>query len=198
MRVFVAGATGVIGIRLLPRLVEIGHVAAGMTRSRNKVSLISGVGAEPVVCDVYDFNNLNRSIVGFSPDLIVDQLTDLPDSVLDIPSQSMANNRIRTEGTDNLIRAALNAGRPHFIAQSVAWKLPGEGGKAVKYLERAVLNYGGTVLRYGQLYGPGTYYETEKPEPPRIHVDAAASMTLRFLNDSGRVIEITENDEFIH
>jgi hypothetical protein len=86
---------------------------------------------------------------------------------------------MRTEGTRNLLAAAAAAGAGRVIAQSVSWELPRPGRRAAAAaLERAVLQAGGVVIRYGQLYGPGTYYETGPPDPPRIHVDDAARQTL--------------------
>ena len=77
-----------------------------------------------------------------------------------------------------------------FFAQSIAWELPGERGVANREYERAVLDAGGVVIRYGQLYGPDTYYETAKPDPPRIHVDEAARRTVPFLEAPSGIVEI--------
>src|SRR5205807_4892909 len=101
------------------------------------------------------------------------------------------NNRMRTEGTHNLIAAAQAAGVQRLIAQSIAWSPPG-GGEVVEEHERAVLDAGGVVLRYGQLYGPGTFYESDPPQPPRIDVDAAARRTAELLEAPSGVIVITE------
>lgn len=80
-----------------------------------------------------------------------------------------------------------------FLAQSVAWRLPGNGGAAVEELERSVLEADGVVLRYGQLYGPGTYYEQAPPLPPRVHIDEAARRTLEALAAPSGVLEIVED-----
>ncbi len=103
-----------------------------------------------------------------------------------------ANARIRREGTRNLLAAAHDARVPRFIAQSVAWPIPGDGGPAIREHERAVLDAGGLILRYGRLYGPGTYYESELPEPPRVHVDEAARRTVPALTAPGGVLVIAE------
>jgi nucleoside-diphosphate-sugar epimerase len=179
VRIFVAGASGVIGSRLVPLLVADGHAVAGMTRSTHKADLLRELGAEPVVCDVFDADALTRAVIAFAPDIVFHQLTDLPDNAADIPAFSERNNRIRGEGTRNLLAAAASASAGPVIAQSISWELPGASGRtAAAEHERAVLRAGGVVIRYGQLYGPGTYYETARPEPPRVHVDDAARQTV--------------------
>lgn len=176
MRIFLAGATGVIGRLLLPRLVAAGHVVAGMTRSPANAPPLRDSGVEPVVCDVFDRVALIGAVGDFRPDVILDELTDLPDDRSQLPASALGNARIRVDGTHNLIDAAGRAGVERFIAQSVAWQLPaGAGADAVAELERSVLAIGGVVLRYGQLYGPGTYYARELPSHPRVHVDTAAA-----------------------
>jgi len=189
MRVFVAGATGVIGARLVPLLVAGGHAVAGMTRSPQKAETLRHLGAEPVVCDAFDAPALRAMVVGFWPEAVVNKLTDLPDEPAAI---SELNARMRREGTRNLLAAAQAAGASRFIAQSVAWPLSGDAGAAVSELERLVLAAGGVVLRYGRLYGPGTYYEGERPEPPRVHVDEAARRTLFALNAPSGIVEVAD------
>jgi nucleoside-diphosphate-sugar epimerase len=192
MRIFLAGASGVIGVRLVPLLVEAGHVVAGMTRSPEKAGGLKVIGAEPVVCDVYDANRLREAVVAFAPEAIVDQLTDLPDDRASIPGFEAANARIRREGTRNLLAAARACGASRIVAQSVAWDLGGDAGAAVRELERAVLDANGIVLRYGQLYGPGTYFEHEVPSAPRIHVDEAARRTVPALDAPPGLMLVTE------
>ena len=191
MRIFLAGASGIIGERLLPILIADGHRVAGMTRTAGKAGKISGSGGFAVVCDVFDVKGLMEAVVSFHPDFVWSQLTDLPDDPLLIPEHGLANNRIRTEGTDNLLRAAA-AVRSRVIAQSVAWQLPGAGGTAVSHLEERVLAAKGVVIRYGQFYGPGTYYQTEKPDHPRIHIDEAAQRSLAALALKGGLLTIKE------
>jgi nucleoside-diphosphate-sugar epimerase len=106
MRVFLAGASGVIGVRLVPLLDAAGHTVAGMTRSPEKADSLRALGAEPVVCDVFDAVGLKAAVSAFAPDAVMHQLTDLPDAVERIPEFAERNNRIRTEGTRNLIAAA--------------------------------------------------------------------------------------------
>ncbi len=192
MRIFLAGASGVIGVRLLPLLVAAGHEVAGTTRSAEKAAKLRELGAEPVVVDVYDADALREAVVDFGPELVIHQLTDLPDDPADLPASRGANSRIRFEGTDNLVAAARAAGVGRFLAQSIAWDVPGEGVKAVSHLEGAVLGIGGVVLRYGQFYGPGTFHEGEPPPPPRIQIDAAARRTAELLEAPSGVLTIVD------
>lgn len=187
-----AGATGVIGSRLVPLLVRDGHTVAGMTRSEAKALVLVEQGASPVVVDVFERDRLIEAVRSIEPEVIIHQLTDLPDKASRIGEFAARNARIRREGTANLLAAAEQADTARFLAQSVAWQLDGDGGEAVAYLEAAVLDFGGTVLRYGQLYGPGTFHEAKPPPPPRIHVDEAARRTLTALEAGPGILEITE------
>jgi uncharacterized protein YbjT (DUF2867 family) len=192
VRIFLAGASGVIGVRLTPLLVSEGHDVAGMTRSPRKVDALRELGAEPVVCDVFDADTVTEAVVAFRPDLVMHQLTDLPDEVGRIAEFAARNNRIRTEGTRNLLAAARSAGAPRFLAQSIAWTPPA-GGEAVAEHERLVLDAGGVVVRYGTFYGPGTYSGTERiPPPPRVHVDAAARQTVDLLDAPSGIVVVAE------
>lgn len=193
MRVFLADASGVIGVRLVPLLVAAGHVVAGMTRSVAKMEVVRALGAQPVVCDVFDAVALAETVAACQPELVMHQLTDLPDEVERIPEYAARNNRIRTEGTRNLLGAAREAGATRFLAQSIAWT-PHAGGAAVVEHERLVLAAGGVVLRYGAFYGPGTYSGAHRiPPPPRIHVDEAARRTLDALEAPSGVITMVED-----
>jgi nucleoside-diphosphate-sugar epimerase len=192
MRVFLAGAGGLIGRPLVPLLVAAGHEVAGTTRSESKAETIRELGCEPVVVDVYDTEALREAMVAFAPDLVMHQLTDLPDDAADIPATAESNARIREVGTANLIAAARAAGAERFLAQSIAW-IPAGGRESREQHERQVLEFGGVVLRYGQFYGPGTYYEGEPPEPPRIQIEAAARRTLDHLEAPGGIVEIVED-----
>src|SRR4249919_761377 len=102
MRIFLAGASGVIGQRLIPRLVQAGHVVGGLTRSPNKTTLLSHLGAEPILCDVFDREALIQAVRDFHPDVVLNELTDLPDDAAQISELAHLNARIRTEGTRNL------------------------------------------------------------------------------------------------
>ncbi|HEX3604129.1 MAG TPA: NAD(P)-dependent oxidoreductase [Steroidobacteraceae bacterium] len=202
MKIFLAGATGAIGKRLVPLLVDAGHEVVGTTRSKSNCNALCAAGAEPVVVDVFDPAALSRVVAAARPAILVDQLTDLPHG-LD-PNQmaegTRRNARMRREGTQNLVAAALQAGVHRVVAQSIAWMYPpdprphteddpldvhAEGDRAITVegvaaLERLTLSSSqirGTVLRYGHLYGPGTGVHSV-PEAPSLHVDAAASAVL--------------------
>jgi uncharacterized protein YbjT (DUF2867 family) len=191
VRIFLAGASGVIGLRLIPLLVADGHELAGLTRSPGKTEMLRELGAEPVVCDVYDADALTEQVTRFGTELVMHQLTDLPDSADQITDYRERNNRIRTEGTRNLIAAMEAAGAKRLIAQSIAWRPPA-GGEAVSAHERLVLDAGGVVLEYGIFYGPGTYGGDRVPDDPRIHVDEAARRTVELLNAPSGVYVIAE------
>lgn len=192
MRVFLAGASGAIGRQLTPLLVAAGHEVAAMTRSPGKVEMLREMGAEPVVIDVYDRERLREAVVAFEPEAVVHQLTDLPADPAKISEKAMDNSRIRTEGTRNLLDAAEAAGVPRFLAQSIAWRLPGDAHASVEEPERMVLDAGGVVVRYGRFDGPGTYHEHDLAEPPRIDVREAARQTLPLLEAPSGVVTIAE------
>lgn len=151
------------------------------------------VGAEPVLCDVFDRDGVRDAVCAFAPEAVVHQLTDLPDDLGRFREHAAGNARIRREGTGNLLAAAHVAGTPRFLAQSIAWALPsGDGAAAVAELERSVLQAGGVVLRYGQFYGPGTYYEQDPPPPPKVDLDEAAVRTVAALDGPSGIVTITE------
>jgi nucleoside-diphosphate-sugar epimerase len=191
VRIFLAGASGVIGVHLVPLLLEEGHEVVGMTRTPEKAASLRDLGAEPVVCDVFDREGLRAAVADASVELVMHQLTDLPDRVDQIALFRERNDRIRTEGTRNLLDAAGAAGVDRFIAQSISWE-PAGGAEPLREHERMVLDYGGVVLRYGQLYGPGTFYEREPPDPPRIHVAQAAKRTIELLDAGNGPLIVTE------
>lgn len=144
---FLAGASGVLGLRLVPLLVAAGHQVTGTTRSAGRAEGLRRLGAEPVVVDVYDRPALVDAVVAARPELVMHQLSDLPDQPSGSAEVAAANARIRREGTGNLLAAARAAGAARFLAQSLAWPLDGEAGAAVAELERSVLAAGGVVLR---------------------------------------------------
>jgi len=194
MRVFLAGATGVIGSRLIPLLRQGGHTVAGLTRTPAKAALLTELGAEPVVCDVYDAAALTRAVVDAAPDVVIHELTDLPDDPAKVADFRERHARIRIEGTHNLVAAARAAAVPRLLAQSVAWPMvPGPGQAAVDELERSVLAYGGVVLRYGQFYGPGTFHADEPPAGPRVEIQRAAEATVAALLEPTGVLVITDD-----
>jgi uncharacterized protein YbjT (DUF2867 family) len=189
VRVFVAGATGVIGLRVVPLLVAAGHTVAAMTRSAARVAELERLGAEAVVCDAYDAEGLRAAVAAFEPDLVMSQLTDLPDDPAQVAGAAAANDRMRSEGTRNLVAAA--AGR-RLAVQSIAWEVAEHRRATIAAHEGAVLDAGGVVLRYGQLYGPGTYFPDTPPDPPRVHVDEAARRTVAALEARPGIVAIVE------
>lgn len=181
-----------IGRALVPLLVEDGHEVAGMTRSSERAGAVAALGAQPVVCDVYDAPALARSVREFRPDMVMHQLTDLPDDIKRMALYVRRNNRIRSEGTRNLLAAAREARAERFLAQSIAFRAPG-AGRAVAQHEKMVLEAGGVVLRYGMLYGPETFGGDRRPPGrSRIHVDAAARRTMELLDAPSGVYEVVE------
>jgi uncharacterized protein YbjT (DUF2867 family) len=194
MRIFLAGASGVIGVRLIPLLVAGGHEVSGMTRSPGKADALRELGADPVVCDVFDAAALVDAVGLCTPELVMHQLTDLPDRPDQIPEYAARNNRIRTEGTRNLLAAARAAGATRFVAQSIAWTPPA-GGEAVAEHERMVLEADGVVIRYGVFYGRDTYSGSDRvPPPPRIQVDEAARRTVSLLDAASGIIVVTDEE----
>jgi uncharacterized protein YbjT (DUF2867 family) len=192
-RIYLAGASGVIGSRLVPLLVDAGYTVGAMTRSSEKAARLASLGTEPIVCDVFDRGALTTAVRSFSPDLVLHELTDLPDAVEDLPKAGLLNARIRVEGTRNLIDAMNSLDEPKIVAQSIAWTPdPGPGADAVTSLEQAVLAANGVVLRYGAFYGPGTYYEGELPAAPRVHIDTAAARTLEALDAPSGILTVVD------
>jgi nucleoside-diphosphate-sugar epimerase len=190
-RIYVAGASGVIGSRVVPLLLEAGHTVGAMTRSAAKAERLEALGAQPIVCDVFDRPALFAAVRSFSPDVLLHELTDLPDDLDQLPADSLLNARIRSEGTRNLLDALEGLSQPKVVAQSVAWTMrPGTEADAVAELERSVLAVNGVVLRYGLLYGPNTYFEAEPPDGPRVHIDVAAARTVDALDAGTGIVTI--------
>jgi len=201
MRIFLAGASGAIGRRLVPLLVQAGHQVTGMTRSAAAAAGLERAGATPALVDVYDAPALTAAVTAAKPDAVIHQLTDLPREFdpAKIAASYAANSRIRTEGTRKLIVAAQAAGATRLIVQSIAFAYaPGgephvesdplnldDPARAVTVrgaadMERQALEAPGIVaivLRYGLLYGPGTWSEGPSRKPA-LHVDAAAHAAL--------------------
>jgi 2-alkyl-3-oxoalkanoate reductase len=184
MRVFLAGATGVIGGPLVSQLLQAGHQVTAMTRSALRAAQLAAAGADPVVCDVFDADGVRAAMTDAAPDAVIHQLTALP-ARLDWgnPRVFDANNRVRIEGTRVLVEAALAGGARRVVAQSIAFAYAPTGERvkeedaalytdapapfggavaAVAELEQLVTGTAGIdglVLRYGMLYGPGTYHD---------------------------------------
>jgi nucleoside-diphosphate-sugar epimerase len=195
MKIFLAGATGVIGRSLVPLLRDAGHVVTGTSRSAEGKARLEALGIQGVVVDVFDREALEHAVAEAVPDVVFHQLTDLAGRT--DPQSLERNARLRREGTPNLAHAARAAGAKRLIAQSIAWayapKQPpyretdpldvgAEGLRGVSVrdgvvpLETAVLRqsgFDGVVLRYGRLYGPGTWSPEPSGRAP-VHVEAAA------------------------
>ena len=134
MKIIIAGASGTIGMNLIPLLIKQGHEVAGITRSSKKTLLLKRTGCVPILCNVFSLLELKREIKNFKPDIIINQLTDLPDDPKQIPEYGVRTSRVRIEGTANLIVANKSI-KAKIISQSVDWEISGNGGLAVKQLK---------------------------------------------------------------
>jgi 2-alkyl-3-oxoalkanoate reductase len=184
MRVFVAGASGAIGRPLVGQLAAAGHEVTGTTRSESKAEAIRAGGASAAICDALDPDALRAAVTEAAPEVVVHQLTALPQR-FDPRNEAVydATNRVRAEGTRNLLDAARAAGARRMVCQSIAFGYApgqrpevkdedaplardapppfGEGLRVLEQMERSVLDaegIDGLILRYGWFYGPGTYY----------------------------------------
>ena len=183
MRMFVAGATGAVGTRLVPLLLAAGHSVTGLTHAPAKAAAIRRMGAEPALADALDATSVAAAVAAARPDVIIHELTALGD-VADLrhfDSSFALTNRLRTEATDHLIAAGKQAGIRRMVAQSYCgWPYARVGDPvktedtpldphpaanarvsldAIRHLEAAVTGaseFEGVVLRYGAFYGPGT------------------------------------------
>lgn len=218
-KIFLAGATGAIGQVLSRILVAKGYDVYGTTRTKEKVPLLENMKVKPVVIDVYESGRLNDIVAEISPEIVIHQLTDLPYALheQEMPAALVRNARLRTEGTKNLVDAAVNAGCKRIIAQSISFiydegNLPhteedpllplshpvyGETAEGVRNLERQVIESGvtGIVLRYGLLYGPKTGFDSPIA-PASVHVEAAAKAAeLAVTKGKTGIYNVAEADE---
>jgi nucleoside-diphosphate-sugar epimerase len=221
MKVFLAGASGVIGRRLAVLLRDAGHEVTGTTRTQTGSEMLRGLGTTPVVVDVFEADALAQAVASARPDVVIHQLTDLSSGpgTSGYPAAQLANRRLRIEGTGNLMRVAKLAGVRRAIAQSIAFiyavgegvhheddplDLAAEGVRqltvqGIVALEREVLQtqgISGVVLRYGYLYGPGTWYDAP-PKPPSVQVDAAAHAAWLAVSSGAGVYNIAEDDNAV-
>jgi nucleoside-diphosphate-sugar epimerase len=180
MRVFIAGAAGAVGSRLVPLLAAAGHEVIGTSRSADRLAAIEAAGARGVVMDALDAASVRAAVLDARPDAIVHELSALGGVAPDLKhfdEQFAGTNALRTRGTDHLLAAAREAGVGRFVAQSfTGWPNERAGGpvkteedpldpsptpasretlSAIRYVERATTGAGGLALRYGGLYGPG-------------------------------------------
>jgi nucleoside-diphosphate-sugar epimerase len=177
MRVFVVGASGAIGTRLVPQLIQAGHQVVGTARTPEKAERLKALGADPVALDLLDREAAIKAVVAATPDAVIHEATALTDPRLSRNLDRMfeQTNRLRTEGTDNLLAAAREASVERFIAQSFASlryartggmvkteddpldRSPVNGTReisaAMRYLDQTVADAGGIILRYGGFYG---------------------------------------------
>src|ERR671923_144638 len=178
MRVFVAGASGAIGSRLVPQLIDRGHEVIGTFRTPGHGERVRALGAEPVALDLLDPRAVRKAVLESEPDAIVHQATALADlrDFKHFDRTFAQTNRLRTEGTDALLAAAREAGVRRFVAQSYASaRYARDGGPikteddpldptpvpttrdtnaAMRYLDEAVTAAGGGALPYGNIYRP--------------------------------------------
>jgi 2-alkyl-3-oxoalkanoate reductase len=210
MRVFVVGASGAIGSRLVPQLIERGHEVVGSARSSDKTERLRGLGAQSLVLDALDVRAVREAVAAARPDAIVHQATALTGlSDLKHFDRSFAQtNRLRTEGTDNLLAAARETGVRRFVAQSFAsyGRYAREGGPvkseddpldttpvpamretiaAARHLEQAVTDAGGITLRYGTFYG----------EPDDVLVAAVRTQKFPVVGDGAGVWSFIHLDD---
>jgi nucleoside-diphosphate-sugar epimerase len=218
-KVFLAGATGAVGRRMLPLLRKAGYEVTGTTRSASKTEELRAVGITPVIVDVFDAAALGSAMLAVRPDVVVHQLTDLPYGLkAELMAEGLVRNaRVRIEGTRNLVDAAVRAGASRFIAQSIAfvyapgrephdesdplnspaeepWRSTMEGVVTLERLTTSSAGFDGLVLRYGMFYGPGTGFEAA-PGKPAVHVDAAAQAAmLAIARGAPGIYNIAEDD----
>jgi nucleoside-diphosphate-sugar epimerase len=217
MKIFVAGATGVIGRPLVKLLRAAGHTVTGTTRSAGKIADIEALGGTGVVADAFDAEGLKRAVAAVKPDVVIHQLTDLPD-VSDPAKMAEVrekNSRLRIEGTRNLMDAAKAAGVRRVVAQSIAFVYaPGQRPyretdpldtseaqrmtiSGVVALEDAVLKtpgIDGIALRYGRLYGPGTWFDKPTGAGALTCGAAAQAAVLALTRGQPGIYNIAEDD----
>lgn len=219
--VFVAGSTGVVGEPLSKALAEKGYTVYGTTRSADKAKALEANGVKPVVLDIYDAQAVENAVVSAKPDVVISQLSSLPKG---LKEEEMAeglkrDNRIRVEGTHNLVAAAEKAGAKKLISQSFVFYAPsdnapneespllstddpmyGESTAAMMELERQVLagNFVPVVLRYGWIYGGKSGFTAPIEGYSTIHIDAVVDATVRAVEaDLNGVYNVSESSPFV-
>jgi nucleoside-diphosphate-sugar epimerase len=210
MRVFVAGASGALGRRLVPQLTEAGHEVTGTHCSPAGARLVEALGAEPVRLDLLDAGAVRAAVLSCRPDAIVHQATALAGVRFgrNLDRAFAVTNRLRTEGTDALLAAAREAGVRRFVAQSFAPRSTGETFAALTYLERATLAFGGIALRYGGFYGATSDALIEQVRKrqfpvvgngggifPWVHLDDGAAATVAAVEHRGPAVYNIVDDE---
>lgn len=182
MRILIAGATGVLGLPLVRALCAAGHEVVGVTRAGAGIDTLRGVGATPVVADVFDADSLRRVMSQNKPDVVIDQLTLLPADPAELIKYMPGDTQLHRVGGANLFAAAEEFGVGRYVMQSRGFyleapevslanehaslcvKAPGVVGESARVFQDyegkvlASKNVIGIVLRYGFFYGPGTWY----------------------------------------
>ncbi len=238
MRVFLAGGSGAIGRRLIPQLAAAGHQVAATTRSEAKAAMLQSLGAIPVVIDALDEPALSKAVNDFRPEAVMNQLTDLPQryNPRKLSPFYERTSRLRIEATRTLLAAANEVGARRFVYQSLAFMYVPAGpaalaedaklaldapepfGSAVRSTvegERLALSADGitgVALRYGQLYGPGTYFDLDGDFARQarrrmlpivgsgggvfsfVHVDDAAGAAIAALDHGEGIYNIVDDD----
>jgi uncharacterized protein YbjT (DUF2867 family) len=181
MRILFAGATGVLGQATLPHLE--GHHVVGLTRAPARLQLLRQLGAQGVVCDVYDAEELLGVAREARPQVVVDFLTDLS------AGSGEANNRLRRDGTKNLVDAAKAAAAQRFVVESVAFPLERAAAAALEEMERTALEapFEVLILRFGRLWGPSTWYD-DPPDPQAIEIADAGVRAASLITSGPRGI----------
>jgi nucleoside-diphosphate-sugar epimerase len=213
MRVFLAGAAGAIGRRLVPLLLQAGATVVGTTRSPEKAATLRSAGIEPVVLDMLQAEAVRRAVQVARPEVVIHQLTDLP-AVFDEAALAAArprNARLRAVATPILMQAARDAGVRRVIVQSICFVYAGGTpphretdvvtAPGVVEMESAALGtppVEGVVLRYGRLWGPGTWANRPDGLVAPLHVDAAAHAALLAISRGAPgVYNVAESDGFV-
>ncbi|MGH0600277.1 NAD-dependent epimerase/dehydratase family protein [Bacillus mycoides] len=224
MKIFLAGSTGVIGRSLIPMLAQKGHEVFGMIRSESNVEMIQEMGGKPVVADAFDRDNVYAALNEIKPDVVIHQLTSLNSGDVN------ENARIRKEGTQNLVDAAICAGVKKIIAQSISWayepgntlateetpldinaplprKITIDGVLALEEKVSQMPEF--VILRYGTLYGPGTWYSKDGKIATQLrrqelfattgitsflHVEDAANAAVLALNWPSGIVNIVDDE----
>jgi 2-alkyl-3-oxoalkanoate reductase len=221
MRVFVAGASGAIGGRLVPRLLEAGHQVTGSFRSADGAGKVRRLGAEPVQLDVLDAPAVRQVVLAAEPEAIIHQATALANVrfARSLDKSFALTNRIRTDGTDALLAAAREAGVRRFVAQSFAsYRYARDGGMvkteddpldpapptvalqtnaAMSHLDEAVTGAGGIALRYGGFYGAsndGLVVPVRKRQFPVIGNGAGYSSFIHLDDAAAATVLALEHD----
>ena len=238
MKVFLAGGSGVIGRRLIPQLVAAGHQVTATTRSAGRETMLQSLGASPVVVDALDAPALRKAVADFRPEAVMNQLTDLPQryNPRKLGPFYARTSRLRVDATRTLLAAARESGAQRFVYQSIAFMYAAVGTRvlaedapldldapdpfgsvfrATAEGERLTLSpdgITGVVLRYGQLYGPGTYFDRDGDFARQarrrmlpivgsgggvfsfVHVDDAASAAVVALEHSDGAYNIVDDE----